>query len=290
MSAFASLILLFFIATVAMAVVAYANYQVAYTKRIKLRLQKYRVRVEELEDVVLALDQLCESRGIPKLVNDEVIETYETMIGLDSKAGYLKAGKANAKMRSDELSNDLAPRQITRLCNSDAQIARLRAYLSEASRIVRKQHGQGKISTTEVQNFTTELEWLYLQVYVISNIAQGHKAYSRQDVLTANAFYKKAQTELMRSGHPDERRHKMIKQLADVLFGRRKSLDKELMPEDEFNPENTETILSEEDQRALTEILLGDDTDHNQIPNIAEAMIVHKQNTKQQRTATQKTR
>ena len=32
-----------------------------------------KVRVEELEDVVLVLDGLCEKRVIPKLINDEII-------------------------------------------------------------------------------------------------------------------------------------------------------------------------------------------------------------------------
>ncbi len=275
MSAFASLIMLVMIAVGAMGVVAYSNYKVEQAKKIRHRLQKHKVRVEELEDVVLALDQLCESRAIPRLVNDEVIDMYEEMIELDPKAVYLQAGFSNAKMRSEALSDELSPRDISRLCNSDARIARLRAYLTEASNILKKQHNQGKLSTTEMQNFVTELEWLYLQVYVISNIAQGHKAYTRQDILTANAFYKKAQTELISSGHPDERRHKMIKQLADVLFGRRKSLDTELMPEDEFNPENTSAVLSEADQRALAEIMMEDNPEA--AAQITEAMIIQKQ-------------
>ena len=254
MSAFASLILFIIIAITSMSVVAYTNYKVEQTKKVRQRLQKYKIRVEELEDVVLALDQICETRLITKLINDEVIDIYDNMIELDPQAGYLKAGRSNAKVRSEELSDQAAPRSLSRLCNSDAQIARLQAYLNEACNILKKQHNHGKISPMELQDFTQELEWLYLQVYVVSNIAQGHKAYTKQDILTANAFYKKAQSELMRSGHPDERRHKMIKQLADVLFGRRKSLDSELMPEDEFNPENVIPTLSDEDQKALEEI------------------------------------
>jgi hypothetical protein len=265
MSAFASLIFFIFIAVISMSAVAYANYKVDGAKQIRQRLQKYRGRVEEIEDIVMALDQLTETRAIPKIINDEVIELYEEMIGLDLKAGYLKAGLSNAKIRAEELSNESAQRHISRLCNSDAQIARLRAYLKEASNIIRKQHAVGKITTTELQEYVDELDWLHLQVYVVSNIVQGHKAYTRQDVLTANAFYKKAQAELMRSGHPDERRHKMIKQMADILFGRRKSLDQALMPEDEFNPDNfaeetqQQSLLSDEEQEALQKIMSSDD-------------------------------
>jgi hypothetical protein len=109
--------------------------------------------------------------------------------------------------------------------------------LSESLAILRKQHAEGKISSSELQDFSSEIEWLQLQIKVISNIAEGHKAYAKQDILSANAFYKKAQSELMKSSHPDERRHKMISQMADILFGRRKSLDADLMPETEFNPD-----------------------------------------------------
>lgn len=260
-----------------MSVVAYANYKVDQAKNIRNRLHKHKVHTEELEDVVLALDQLCENRLIPKLVNDEVIETYKIMTELDPKAGYLKAGLSNAKARSDELSDLTTPRIVSRLCNSDAQIARLQAYLNEANTIVRKQHSQGKISSVEVQDIVLEIEWLHLMVSVISNIAQGHKSYNRHDVLAANAFYKKAQTELIRSGHPYDRRHQMIKQLADVLFGRRRSLDTELMPEDEFNPDNAKTNMSEEDQRALTEILKGVTQDGTELPDISEAMLIENQ-------------
>lgn len=277
MSAFASLILLIAIAAMAMAVVAYSNYKVEQDKKTRQKLQKLRARAEELEDMVMALDHVCESRMICKLINDEIIELYETMIEIDSSAGYLKAGYANAKVRSEDLSNEMAPRQLTRLCNSDAQIARLRVYIKEACKIIRMQHSHGKISTTELQNFTHELEWYDLQVYVVSNIVQGHKAYTKQDIMTANAFYKKAQIELTQSTHPDERRHQMIKQLADVIFGRRKSIDEELMPESEFNPENTVQTISDEQQDALEKML--ENADPSMIPEITAAMLQQQGNT-----------
>ena len=238
MTAFASLILLIFIAVLSMSVVAYSNFQVEKAKHARYTLNKKRTRAEELEEVVLCLDQICDNRMIPKLVNDEVVTLYDIMIGLNPKANYLEAGLSNAKMRSNDF-NEPATHQTNRVCQSDAQIARAQAYLIETLTILKKQYNENKLSTTDLQHLSAEVEWLHLQVSVISTIAQGHKAYNRHDILTANAFYKKAQSELMRSGHPDKRRHKMIKQLADILFGRRKSLDKELMPEDDYNPDNT---------------------------------------------------
>ena len=237
MTAFASLVLLIGIVACSMSVVAYSNYQVAKGKRTTYRLEKMKVRVEELEDVVLVLDSLCESRIIAKFVNDEIIAYYNEMLNISPKATYLSAGLANAQLRANELSDESSHREISRICKSDAQIARYRAYLAEALRILRKQHTEGVLSSNELQVFSLEIEWLQLQVKVISNIVEGHKAYTKHNILSANAFYKKAQTELIRSTHPDERRTKMISQVADMLFGRRKSIDPELMPETEFNPQ-----------------------------------------------------
>lgn len=277
MSAFTSLIVLFIIASLAMCVVAYSNHKVEQTKKIRRRLQKLKHRAEALENLVITLDKICQNRRVCKIVNDEIISLYETMIDIDGNAGYLKAGLANATMRSEEFSQNTSDRTISRICNSDAHIARVRAYIREAIRIIRAQNTHGKVSSTEAQELTYDLEWLHLQVHVISNIIQGHKAYSKQDLLTANAFYKKAQEELTKSGHPDKRRGEMIKQINDLLYGRRKSLDPELMPETEFNPENI--VLSEEQQDALEKLL--EKSDPSMISEITSAVMQQTQAARQ---------
>lgn len=236
MSAFASLLLFIFVALLSMCVVAYSNFKVEQNKKIRIKVQHHKAKIEQLEDIVIVLERLCSNKMITTFVNDDIIEIYEEMVELSPKAPYIKAGYSNAKMRSDILSDDSHPKQINRICTSDAQIARCRAYFQETLTILKKQNADGKFSATELQEFINELEWLDLQVFVITNIAEGHKAYTRNDILKANGFYKKAQTELLNSGHPDKRRHEMIKQIADILFGRRRFLDKSLMPEDEFNP------------------------------------------------------
>ena len=248
MSAFASLLLLIFIAFLAMCVVAYGDYRVEQNRKARVKLQNLKAKIERLEDIVRVLEQLCENKMITTFINDDVIELYEEMIELSPKAPYLKAGHTNAKIRSNILNDASYPQQLERICGSDAQIARGRAYLKEAANILRRQQSEGKFSATEVQEFIQHLDWLHLQIFVVTNIAEGHKSFTRNNVLKANAFYKKAQKELVNSGHPDARRQQMIKQLADVLFGHRRSLDKQLMPEDEFNPIDPST--SEDDTSA----------------------------------------
>jgi hypothetical protein len=250
MTAFASLLLLIFIASIAMCVVAYSNYRFEQNRKIRLKLQKLKSKVEQLEDIIRVLDRLCENKMITTFINDDVIELYERMIELSPNTPYIKGGHTNAKIRSDILSDASHPQHIDRICSSDAQIARCRAYLKEASNILRRQHSEGKFSATEIQEFTQHLEWLHLQIFVITNIAEGHKAFTRNDFLKANAFYKKAQNELLNSGHTDKRRQEMITQLADVLFGRRRYLDKRLMPEDEFNPTDEPIVDVNNDSKA----------------------------------------
>lgn len=256
MSAFFSLIFFLLLAAISMAIVAYMNFKVEKDQQRREKLRLYKVRLEDLEDMVLVLDTLCESRAIPRLVNDEIVDIYHDMIELDPKAAYLQAGQALAQNRSQELANESADRVISRLCHSDSQMAKKKHYSQQAILLLKQQHTKGRISMAELQSFTQELHWVILQTDVVSFIAQGHKAYIKNDVLTANAFYKKAQTALLRSNHPDERRSQMIKQVADILFGRRKFLDEDLMPETEFNSELAKNIDSIESD------LSGEDSTH----------------------------
>ncbi len=115
MSAFASLLLLFIIALLAMCVVAYSNYRVEQNRQTRVKLQNLKAKIERLEDIVLVLDRLCENRMITTLINDDVIELYEEMIELSPKTPYIKAGHTNAKIRSDILSDNSHPRHLDRI-------------------------------------------------------------------------------------------------------------------------------------------------------------------------------
>ena len=76
-----------------MGIVAYSNYQVEKNKKTTYRLEKMKIRVEELEDVVLVLDTLCEKRIIPKLINDEIIEHYVwNLYEIDQKSTWYPCG------------------------------------------------------------------------------------------------------------------------------------------------------------------------------------------------------
>jgi len=255
MSAFTSLIILIAIAALSMGVVAYSNYQEVKKKQTNQLLEKMKRRAEEIEDIVITLDKLCETRRIPRLMNNEVVAHYEAMLQLNPEASYLRAGLSNAQLRSNEFEKEPTDRFVSRVCKSDAEIARNIAYLDETLAILQAHHVDEKISNKQLNDVTEEMEWLRLQLKVVNYIVQGHKAYIKEDTLSANAFYEQAQAALKQSSHPDERRDKMINQLSEILSGQRRFLDPALMPEKEFNPDEVavEPEPEEENKAANTD-------------------------------------
>ncbi len=236
MSSLATLIILCAIAAASLIIASVVNNREVKTKLVRQKLKQLKMRAEELEELVINLDQLVESRAIPKLINDEVIDLVSAMVELDSSARYLEASLINARKRAEELAIEREERSIVRLKESDSQIARTKHMLNEAGVVLRKQHANGRLTIYELETFISELAWTQLMVDVISLIGQGHKATNRHDVLTAHAFYKKAKHILAHAPHPDPRRFRMIKELGEILANKRRALSLDLMPENFYNP------------------------------------------------------
>lgn len=237
MSSLSILVILCTLAIGSLITVSAINQRELKAKHIRQKLGQLKMRVDDLEELVINLDQLVETRAIPKIINDEVIDMVSAMLELDTSARYLEATLINARKRAEELSDDGLKRDISRLKESDAQIAKSQHMLNEAGRVLRNQRSQGRITLAELETFISELSWVHLMVNVISYIGQGHKAINRGDFLSAQAFYKKAQQNLIQSPHADPRRHRMIKELGEILNNRRKSISLDLMAEAFYNPE-----------------------------------------------------
>lgn len=237
MSSSASLIILCAIAIASLVMVSVINQRELKAKHIRQKLKQLKFKVEDLEELVINLDQLVETRTIPKVLNDEIVDIVGAMLEQDKSAHYLEATLTNARNRAEELEENGGHRDICRLKDSDAQIARAQHCLSEAGRLLRAQHASGRITLAEMETFISELSWSHLMVDVVSHIGQGHKATNRGEILTAHAFYKKAQHSLIQSPHPDPRRHRMIKELGEILQSKRRALNLDLMPESFYNPE-----------------------------------------------------
>lgn len=254
MSALTFLLISILCGGMSLGVVAIANHKTRKQLFIKHKLQQLRFHVEELENRVISLDTLCENRAIPKLLNDDVIDRYEAMLELQPDSASITASLENAKARQKELSDLTAPRIISRVCDSDAHIAKQQACVTEAARILRRQQTKGKITSTELKMYLDELTWLHLQIEVLTFIAHGHKNLNRHDQLTATGFYKKAQSALLRSQINHVSKAQLIKEVNDILFNKRRAISEDLMPESQFNP-SEETVANANPLDAIKDVM-----------------------------------
>jgi len=225
------LIILCSIALTSLFAVSFINQRETKTRMVRNKVRSLKARLEEMEALVAKLDQVLESRAITKLINDEIIDLAKGMINLDADATYLQASLANAEQRALDLIDEGAPRDISRLFESDAQIARYQHALNEAGIILRRLYARDSIDLAELEIFISELSWCHLMIETVSVIGQGHKAINRSEIITAHAFYKRARQSLIQSSHNDPRRHRFIKEIGEVLNNKRKLLSEDLMHE-----------------------------------------------------------
>lgn len=236
MSALAFLILFIVLAIGSLGVVSYINEKERRQKLVRHKLNRVKLRANELEELVVELDQIVETRAIPRLINEEIIEMLASVKDGNEHAMFLQANYQTAIARHDVLSDETKDKAYDRLMESDKQIAQAQNHLQEAAKIIRKQQGNGKLSLEEMNTFIEELAWSHLTIEAVTYIGQGHKAINRNDVLSAHAFYKKAQQLLANSAHTNPQRHRMIKELSEIMSGRRKIISEEMMPETQYNP------------------------------------------------------
>ncbi len=217
-------------------VVSIANQREERLRSRRIRMQKLKMRVDELETLLIHLTHLLENPDVLIQINDEIVDMYQAMIDLDASLPYLEAGLNTAQQRGSQFSANqpLTPR---RLLESDAKIALAQKHLTEAARVIRHRQAHAKISMEEMQLLVRELSYQHLMVDAISMIGQGHKQMNRSNPLSAQAYYKKARQHLISSTHSDPRRHQMIKELAEMLDGKRTSISATIMAETYLNPD-----------------------------------------------------
>lgn len=225
------LLILCSVALTSLIAVSVINRRETKARKVRARLRSLKLRMEVMEDLVIKLDRLLESRAIARIINDEIIEMAEGMIRLDSKASYLRASLDNAEQRAHELNDEGAPRDISRLFESDAQIARNQQALNEAGLILKRLYSENRIDLAELETFIAELSWCHLMIETISVIGQGQKSLRRKDPVTAQSYYKRARQTLMQSADNDGRRHRFIKEISELINNKRSVLSEDLMHE-----------------------------------------------------------
>lgn len=236
MSAVVIISLLLVIAVMSLLMVNFVNRRETRRRLITQRISLIRHRIAELEELAAAIEPLLESTQIPKLVNDEIIYQIETIIKLDPENSYMQPTLKAAKALSEDLALEKRSCQLMRALSSDAQVARCKYQLNEAARLVRSHQAQGRVDALEANAFIKELQWAVVMIEVITYVNQGHISLKQKEMIKAYGYYKHAQQALIASPHPDERRHRLIREVSDMLANRRKSVSKDLMPESQNNP------------------------------------------------------
>ncbi|MAZ89772.1 MAG: hypothetical protein CL693_19220 [Cellvibrionaceae bacterium] len=271
MSVSASLILFCALAVVSLIAVSWVNEREKRQRILTKKLKQMRHQIGSTEELIIEIEQMVESRAIAKLLNDEIIEMIHAMKTANPENGYLDASQQTAIARSETLNDESIPIALDRVKESDAQIARAQKSLEEAAAILRRQQATGKLSFEEMNAFLSELSWGHLMVEVVTHVGQGHKAQRRQDVLSSHAFYKKAQQLLMKSNHPDKRRHRFIKELSEILANKRTAISVDIMPETHLNPEPSSTVSAT--AMAASKLALRENTDNANDSDTSTAIV-----------------
>ena len=236
MSTVAIIVLLLTLAVMSLFVVNFVNSRETRRRLVTQKITSLRRRIAELEEMSASLEPLLESTQIPRAINDEIIVLIETIMKLDPSNEYMKPTLEAAKTLSSDLALEKRSCQLMRALSSDAQVARCKFQLNEAARLVRRNQLAGRIDALEADTFIKELSWALMMIEVITYVNQGHVSIKQNDVLKAYGYYKHAQQTLIANPHSDQRRHRLIREVSDMLTNRRKALSEDLMPETANNP------------------------------------------------------
>ncbi|VUD66259.1 hypothetical protein TDB9533_03543 [Thalassocella blandensis] len=216
--------------------VSMINRQQMRARLINQKLGQMKRRAMDLEELSVALETLVESPRIPLLINEEAIDVLKNMVRLAPSNHFFAMQLENARQRLDELADPAKRNTPYRLMESDAAIARSQFALTETAKVIRRRQSAGFLEVAEMEAYIRDLSWANFMVKVTSNVAQGHKAVNRGDVLRAFAFYRKALEIATEGGHKDERQNQIISELGELINGKRKALSPMLMPETHYNP------------------------------------------------------
>lgn len=231
-------ILLFSVVIIlALGIVSMANRVQTRNRVIRLKTQRLRARMVELEDICLSISPLLDTPSVPKLINEEVIDLIRSMIQLDNEAStLLEANLENALNLEKVFDSGQTALPMDRIQPSDAAIAKQQYYLSEAGKIVRRHHSLARIQDAEMNAHIQELSWAHLMVGVVAHVAQGHQGVNRNDPMVAFGHYRNAQAILINANQNDEKGHRWVREIRELMTGERFTISTDLMPETEFNP------------------------------------------------------
>ncbi len=223
---------LFLVLALASLIVVSAINQFQERKRMVARkVQQLRLRVTELDELATAVDSLVESPQIAGHINDEAIDMVEAMLNLDSENQGLIVIQQTLLSKRSSFASIEREREIYRLRESDAAIARTLYMLNEAGRILRRRQAAEKLNLAEMEFYLKDLAWAHMLVGVVSTVAQGQKVQVKGDYLRAHAYFKRAQQVAVQTSSNDERKNELVKEITNLMHNKAKYLSLRFMPE-----------------------------------------------------------
>lgn len=227
----------FFLAIIllSLVIVSFVNRVQTRNRLIRQKCFQLKRRIDDLEELCSCVEPLLESVLIPRLINEEILDLIRSLEQLDGDAA-LDVKRATAEESGKILGAGQRTQVLYRVQANDADVARKKGLLTEAARVVRRHQALGRLDASELDAYIRELSWAHLMVEVVTHVTLGHRAVNRSDPMAAYAFYRKAQNALMQASINDNRRHRFIKEINDMLAGERLAISEELMPETQYNP------------------------------------------------------
>ncbi|WP_036189274.1 hypothetical protein, partial [Marinimicrobium agarilyticum] len=232
-----SLLLLTSLMLLSLFAVHMVNKREEKSRRIRLQQRRLRWRIDALEEVLVGVEETLPTRTIARFINAEILHLLEQALELEKgQNSHLETRINHVQQRDEEMAQKLQQPSANRLRESDAEMARTKEALEQAAQVLRRQSQQGRLARESLDDHLRELSWTKLMVEVVTYIAEGHKAVMHGDFTTSQAYYKKAQSLLISSDDPNPKRMEVIRELGEVIQGKRQALSQELMPEDDYNP------------------------------------------------------
>mgnify|MGYP005857712481 CR=1 FL=1 len=203
----------------------------ARLRQRRLRQHRLRMTLETLEEVLVEVESTLANPDLTRSLNDEILDRLQDLLNLaGSKGNLVQTRLHHAQERQDQMARaGNGPTRFMR--ESDAQVAHTKACLHKAAEVLRKRGHLGILNSSELGRYLEQLRWAELMVDVVTFLAEGHKTLRRGDIIAALAYYKKAQSLLINSDHPNEARIKIVQELDEVITGKRKDISPNLIPE-----------------------------------------------------------
>lgn len=227
-----TLLALVIITILALVAVNAINLRQQTLKQLVRRQDRLYSDLEQIEEALTASLQYVEDIEVSSQLVREKLATLQSLLELERhNPAPLQARVEQAQAYLQNLSTGGLERQVNRYCYSDVEIKAAQEKLSRAA-ICLQQRWSGERMDREAANRCREqIDWAKLMVSVLSILGAAYSARDNNQNISALNYFRKVQSLLQASQHPDPRRLQLIKEIAEVIRLERPYVDNSLFPE-----------------------------------------------------------